>query len=453
MSSHLIFIAINFVTLLASISSSAISVAYPNIISSFDASLVLAGWVLSIHQLTSMGAMVLVGKISEVFGRKNTFLACVFFFILGSGLCSLAPDIYLLIFFRFLQGIGAGGIVPSAIGIVADQFSKSRQTAIGISLSIYPIGGIVGPNLGGWLTTAFGWRSIFWFNVPFAIGACIPVMLLLKSDPGYKSKIDWIGASLFIISIFAVMTGLSETGSSSITRSWLFVGLLFAVSIIFMIFFLRHEVRTEEPIVDLVFLRNKPFVAANVYNFFFGACAIGFSSFLPLFVVSVYNMSIVQASLVLTARSIGILITATASSFFLVRWGYHLPILIGTVAIAVSFFLMGLEPLSVNNTGAQAGVVALLSAIVLLEGVGSGIAVPAASNACIDLMPKRAASITGLRGMFRQSGGTITIAVISLLLQSIGIAKGFCIIFFGMSIILLAIIPFIFALPGRADQS
>jgi EmrB/QacA subfamily drug resistance transporter len=454
MSGYLIFIAVNLVQLLAAISTSAISVAFPNITSSFNTSLVMAGWVLSIYQLVVTGSMVLMGKVSDAFGRRNTLLVCLSLFIVGSLLCAIAPDIQLLILFRLIQGIGGGGFVPSTVGIVADQFPRSRQKAIGLSMSIFPIGGIIGPNLGGWLVTTLGWRSIFWFNVPFSIAACIAIALLLKSEQGHKSHIDLVGASLFIGSLFALMIGLSEIGNGSSKLSWLLVGILFAAGLILMVIFIRHEVKAKDPIIDLEFLRKKPFVAANVYNFIFGACIFGFSSFVPLYAVSVYGMSTLQSGLVLTSRSIGMILAATVSSFFLVRWGYRWPMLIGTVAIAISFLLMGAEPSHVGIMGTQLSGMALLSAVVLLSGLGMGVANPAANNACLDLMPHRAATISGIRGMFRHSGGAISIAIISLLLQHIGnMARGFYIVFLGMGIIILITIPFIFAMPSKTEQA
>src|SRR3990172_3515167 len=106
MSRYLIFIAANVVALLASITSSSISVAFPDITSSFDTSLVMAGWVLSIYQLVSVGSMVIMGKVSDVFGRRKIFLICLALFIAGSALSAVAPNVLLLIFFRLIQGIG-----------------------------------------------------------------------------------------------------------------------------------------------------------------------------------------------------------------------------------------------------------------------------------------------------------------------------------------------------------
>lgn len=153
MSKYLIFATVSLVLLLSSISSTAVAVAFPQITSSFSASLILAGWVLSIYQLAATAVMPIAGKASDAFGRKFTLMLCLSLFTLGSLLCTIAPNIELLIFSRFIQAIGGGGFFPSATGLVADEFPRSRQQSIGLLTSIFAIGQIIGPNLGGWMIT------------------------------------------------------------------------------------------------------------------------------------------------------------------------------------------------------------------------------------------------------------------------------------------------------------
>jgi len=451
MSAYLVFIVVNLVILLAGISGSAVSVAFPNLTVSLNTSLVLAGWVMSGYQLVAMASMVLMGKVSDAFGRRKTFLLCLSFFTVGSLFAALAPNVQLLILARIVQGIGGGGFIPSVVAIVADQFPHSRQKAIGLAMSIFPIGQVIGPNLGGWLVSAFGWRSIFWFNVPLGLAACIPIAMLLHSQKTRESHIDFTGAGLFTASLFALMIGISEIGSSNATLSWALVGLLFAASIVLMVMFIRHEMKAKDPIIDLVVLKRGPFVAANAYSFIYGVCAFGAAAFIPLYAVSVYNMSIFESGLVLAARSIGMILASFVASFLLMRWGYRWPMLLGTFALTISFALLGVEPSHVSILGAQFSNLTIVSIITLLSGLGMGIAAPAASNAGIDLMPQRVGTITGVRGMFRQAGGAINIAITTLLLEAIGdMSRGFHFIFLGMAAFILVTLPAIFGMPERA---
>ncbi len=451
MSRYFIFVAVSLSLLLSAISGTAISVAFPVLTSSFDASLVLAGWVLSIYQLVNTAAMPLAGKAGDIFGKKAIFVTCLILFTVGSLLCAVAPNIQLLIVSRFIQGMGGGGFMPIATGIVAEAFPKSRHQLIGFLTSILPIGQIIGPNVGGWLVSAFGWRSVFWFNVPLGIITLVISAFLLKPSVREKGHIDLTGAGLFTGSLFALLTGLSQMGSSSDSESTLSrtsSGLLLATGVALMFILIRHLRRAKDPIIDWQVLRQKPFLAANIYNLIFGACVFGILSFIPLYAVSVYGMSTIESGLILTPRSVGMMIASMVTSIFLVRWGYRRPIIVGTAMLVVSLFLLGIESGGIDLLGIQIGSTVLLIGIMFLSGVGMGVAAPAANNACIELMPNRIASISGVRGMFRNSGGAISIAVTSLLLHNIGdMARGFTIAFFGLAIVMLIVSPLIFAMP------
>ena len=108
----------------------------------------------------------LVGKLGEQFGQMRVFSSASFVFTLGSLLCGLAPNIYVLIACRVLQALGGGGFMPSATAIVAREFPETRSRMIGLFASIFPLGGILGPNLGGYIIQHFGWREVFLVNVP-----------------------------------------------------------------------------------------------------------------------------------------------------------------------------------------------------------------------------------------------------------------------------------------------
>ncbi len=458
MSSTLVFATVSLALMLSSISGTAIAVAFPVITSSFDAPLVQAGLILSIYQLVCTVAMPLAGKVSDVFGKKSIFMASILLFTIGSALCAMAPNVQLLIFFRFIQGIGAGAFFPVATGVVAEAFPERRQQFIGLITSIFQIGQIIGPNLGGFLVTSFGWRSVFWFNVPLGIVTFALSAFLLKFSARGEGHIDLVGAGFFTGSLFAILTGLSQVGSSGKSESgmpWVSAGILLVAGVALMSVLLRHIGRTKDPIIDWQVLREKPFLAANIYNFIFGACILTISSFIPLYCVSIYSVSTLGSGLILTPWAVGTMIASAVTSFFLVRCGYRRPMIAGTAILVASLLLLGIEPQDINILGVQLNSTALLIVITLLSGLGAGITLPAANNACIELMPDQVACITGVRGMFRQSGGAISIAITSLLLNNIGnMARGFTIAFFGLATVMVIASPLIFGMPkGPGDPT
>lgn len=452
MTAYLSFFTVSLALLLTGVSVTAISVAFPVITSSFGASLVQAGWILSIYQLVSTASLPLVGKLSDMFGKRLIFTTFLLLFTLGSFLCAIAPNIEMLIVFRVIQGIGSAAVFPIATVIVAETFPNKRQQFIGLISSIYPIGQIVGPNLGGWLVTAFGWRSVFWFNIPVGLVILVLAAIVLKTSGRNAGSIDLVGAGLFGGALFAILSGFSQMGGQN-ASSWLFSGVLLTAGVGLLFALGRHLSRVKDPIVDWQVLRARPFLAANIYNFIFGACYFGILSFVPLYAVSVYNMSTLNSGLILTPWSIGVMLSSAVTSLCLVRWSYRKPMLVGTAMVAVSLFLLCLEYQSISIIGIKLTTTVILIGILFIAGIGTGIGLPASNNACIELMPNRIASITAVRGMFRNSGGAISIAVISLWLSNVtSIARGFIIVFAGLAIIMLISSPLIFAMPKGPSE-
>jgi MFS family permease len=218
--------------------------------------------------------------------------------------------------------------------------------------------------------------------------------------------------------------------------------------------FVRWEKRAKEPIIDLDLLRRRPFLAANMYNILYGIAGLGVFSMVPLYAVSVYNMTVLQSGVLLTPRSVGMIVASTITSFSLVRWGYRRPILAGTVLVGACLAALAVQPHGISLFGLAVGVTPLLYLIIALCGVGHGMATPAANNACIELMPDKVATITGLRGMFRNLGSAIGIAGSTVVINSVhDVSRAYYFVFLAPVAILLLAIPFVFIMPASATVS
>jgi MFS family permease len=218
--------------------------------------------------------------------------------------------------------------------------------------------------------------------------------------------------------------------------------------------FMRHERRAKDPIIDAEVLKGKPFQAANYFNLMYGAAVLGIMAFIPLYATTVLGMSTLASGLILTPRSVGQMVSSFVTSMFLPRWGYRGPMLIGTILGILSLILLGLEITGMNIFNSSLSGPVLLGIFMFITGIGSGAVAPAANNACIELMPNRIATITGVRGMFRQSGSALSIAISSMVLQNFSdIGTGFRVVYFGLAVILIFSIPFIFAMPGSATDT
>jgi MFS family permease len=188
-------------------------------------------------------------------------------------------------------------------------------------------------------------------------------------------------------------------------------------------------------------------VAANIYNTIFGV-TVGALTFLPLYAVSVYGASTVDSGLIVTPRAALMFAGSFLSSLLLVRWGYRRPMIIGTGMMILTAFLLGFESRGLNIADYGLSGIAVTLVIVGLSGFGQGVSMPASNNACIELMPDRVSTITGVRQTFRNIGQALGIAVASIVLDNFGsLNRGFSFMFFGTALLAVVTIPCIFAMP------
>jgi EmrB/QacA subfamily drug resistance transporter len=447
---YLIFASVSLGLLMYTIDSTAVAVAFPLFMRELHTNVLWAGWTISIYYIGVTIAMPLAGNLSDTFGRKRVFLISLIFFTGSSLACGLAPNIYMLIAFRFFQGIGGASFLPTASGIVSDHFPENRQTVIGLFSSIFSIGGIIGPNLGGWIVSRFSWRYIFYINLP--IGLClIALIMILLQDSKLLSRphVDVKGASLMSGAIILLMLGLNFIGESIAPRSLLLSAVLLALSFSLVLLFLNHEKKEARPILDLVLLRSRPFLAANLLNMILGAGFFGLFSFVPLYVTSVHKLSTLVSGMILTPRSLGVISASAITSFLLRRWGYRWPMVWGLAIASCATLLLAPGILLWGMTGMRWGVVEVLFFLMLACGISVGTINPAANNACIELMPEKVATIVGLRGMFRSVGGVLGISLITFILHmSPTPVSGFRITFITFGLTMMCSIPLVFLMPS-----
>ena len=451
---YVIFASAGLSLLMYAIDGSAVAVAFPNFMKEFGTNVLWAGWTISIYLVAITSVMPLSGKLSDSFGSKKVFLSSLILFTGSSLACGFAPNIYTLIAFRFLQGVGGASFIPTATAIVSDQFPESRQSVVGLTASIFPIGGIVGPNLGGWIISRYSWRYIFYINLPIGI-LLIGLILLLLKDSKVLSRphIDFVGASFFFGGILFLMIGLNLIGQNLSVGVFLLTALAWGISAGFVFLFLRHEKRDPSPILDIALLKSRPFLAANLYNTVVGVAVFGIFNIIPYYATSMLKLSTMVSGMILTPCAVGNICTAVVVSFNLRRWGYRWPMVLGLIVISLTTFLLDQGFLLLTVIGIQRGIVQTVIFIVMLYGIGMGFIFPSSNNACIELMPDKVATITGLRGMFRSIGGALGISLITVILHlSSTPANGFRTVFLSFGLGLLFAIPLAFLMPtGRKD--
>jgi EmrB/QacA subfamily drug resistance transporter len=257
-----------------------VNVALPAIQHDLQASLSGLQWIIDAYTLVIASLLMLSGSMSDRFGRRRVFQIGLTLFVAGSLLCSLAHTIDQLVAYRALQGLGASMLNPVALSIVANVFTepRARAKAVGVWGAVAGLALALGPLLGGALTQAVGWRSIFWINVPIGIAAVILAAVYVPESKAAQARaFDPVGQALVFVGLttltYAVIEGPHAGWSSSLIR-----GLFTAAGAAF-VGFLLYEPRCNDPLVDLRFFRSVPFSCATILGL---SAFSSFSAFLFL---------------------------------------------------------------------------------------------------------------------------------------------------------------------------
>jgi EmrB/QacA subfamily drug resistance transporter len=439
----LIFAIVSIGLFMASIDQTIVATALPAIQRELHTQINWSGWTITIYALGQVVAMPMAGKISDMYGRKRVFLISAAVFTASSLCCGFAGNIYLLLLPRAIQALGGGAFMPSATGIVSDHFGRERDRAVGMFTSILPVGGIIGPVVGGVFVSYWSWRGIFLVNVPIGIALIILVAKFIPANSArVASRIDVRGIALLAAAILAAMFGVTYLGSGRIPLYSPVFLISEAIAAAAGWMFIRHSRRYAAPFVPYRLLRGRGFGVMNVINLFYGAAALGFAALVPLYAQQRYGIQPLGAGTLLTARAIGMISVAGVAVMALRRTGYRLPMIAGFVILAGGLFMM--------SSGPALSPYAWLAIAAGVTGCGMGLSVPASNNASLQLAPDQVAAIAGLRGMFRQSGAIVAVSVTTAIIarsSDPGIMQAR--VFVVVACLMVAILPLVWLVPDH----
>ncbi|MGM0837475.1 MAG: MDR family MFS transporter [Bacillota bacterium] len=337
--------AIMLAMFMAAVEATIVSTAMPAIAADLGG-FSLYSWVFSSYLLMNAVTVLIYGKLSDLFGRKPILIFGIVVFLIGSILCGMAGSIEMLIVFRFIQGFGAGAVMPIASTIVGDMYTKEERAKIqGYLSSVWGISAILGPAIGGLLVQYVSWRFVFWVNVPLGILAIIGLLLYLHEGiEKKKHSIDYAGAGLLFVSVSSLMYVLVEGG---VRYEWTSIPILFLISIFVITFvlFIIQENRAVDPMMPFDIWKERSILIANSTSLTTGVMLIGISSFLPAFVQGVMERPPIVAGFTLTTMSIGWPIAAMIAGRVLLKIGFRTTSIIGGVALILgSIIFMTLSP-------------------------------------------------------------------------------------------------------------
>jgi EmrB/QacA subfamily drug resistance transporter len=391
--------------LVVSMDATIVNVALPSIRRDLSASTTGLQWVVDAYTLVVSSLLILSGSLGDRIGRRRTFQTGMVIFTVASVLCSLAPGLGALIAFRMLQALGGSMLNPVAMSIITNTFvePRARARAIGVWGAVVGISMALGPLVGGGLTQAIGWRSVFWINLPIGgLAILLAQRFIPESKAPHARRIDPVGQLLVSAGFASIIYSVIE-GSR---RGWTSPAILglFALSAVALVGLLAYEPRRREPLLDLRFFSSIPFSGATLIAvFMFGAFSgFGFLNALylqevrgvPAFLTGLYTLPLALATIVcspISGRLIGrhgtrpsLLMSGTAitaSALLLTRLGAETPFAQLIVAYVIFGVGFGLVNAPITNTAvsgmprAQAGLAAAIASTSRLFGASLGVAV------------------------------------------------------------------------------
>lgn len=412
----LILLSASLATFMSALDGTIVNIALPTISESFDLTSSSVAWVSTIYLLVMAGCLLIIGKISDVVGFKKIFLIGFILFTIGSFTCGFLPDFTghfsTLLASRVLQALG-GAMMTVIAPAMLSYYMPGDRRAKGMSLVVLfaAVGMALGPTLGGYLTEYLSWHWIFFINVPIGIFAVILGYVAIPKSDSAKTSLkgfDNMGAILVFVGLAALLFTFSE-GVSLGWSSWpILVSSVLAV--LGLGGFLWRELRYADPLLDLRLFKSRSFVVLNVVFALIFFTFAGANYLLPFYLEHVHGYSVAFSGLVITAMSVGMMVTGIVSGVIYAKLKGKIRYLVmaGVALIAVGFFfLTHLTPVT--------GLGVIVSALALI-GLGLGLTTTPLTTLIMNAAPaSKQGMVSSLTGLERFAPMTIGVAVYNII--------------------------------------
>jgi MFS transporter, DHA2 family, multidrug resistance protein len=413
-SKWLIAVAVMLATIMEVLDTTIANVALLHIRGSLSAGVDEAAWVLTSYIVANAIVIPLTGWCGAYFGRKRFFNFSILLFVGSSLMAGASPNLETLIFFRILQGLGGGALMPMSQAILMETFPPEEQA---VAMSVWGLGmmlgPVMGPILGGWIIDNYSWRWIFYINVPVGLFASTMVTIFVH-DPAYIRRgiktIDWWGLSYLVIGISSMQVMLDKGERLDWFSSHLIVTLTVIGGIGLMLFVI-HEMRTNEPIVDLRVLNNRTFAVGTVFTTIIMFGMYGTYILIPLYCQQISGYTPLLAGLVLSIQSFGTLLSIILAGRLFNKFDPRILVALGCLLAGVGSWKMAefypqIDFWNIAGPG-------------ILRGAGSGlIFIPMTTLSLGAVRKEQMGTASGLFNMVRTIGGSIGIAVLVAMLSS-----------------------------------
>jgi DHA2 family multidrug resistance protein len=400
---------------MAILDSTVVAVAQGTFVTEFKTTQAVVSWTVAGYMLAFATVIPITGWAADRFGTKRLFIGSVLFFMLGSLLCAIAPNIMLLIIFRVIQGAGGGMLMPLSFVILTHEAGPKRVGRLmaigGIPILLGPIGG---PILGGWLVGAYGWEWIFLINLPIGLIALVLAAITFPKDrPAPAEALDIVSVLLLPPGVTLFLAGISSIPAAGTVADHrvlvpTITGLVLVAAFVF------HSFRTDHPLIDLRLFQNRVVTHANLALLVFGAPFVGVGLLIPSYFQLVMQQTPMQSGMHLVPVGLGAVLTMPLAGVFMDKHGPGKIVLIGlpTMAVGLGIFTYGVATQAAYNPTLLIGLAVM--------GLGIGCTTTPLSAAVLQsLAPHQVARGTTLVTVNQQVSGSIGAALMAVVLTNL----------------------------------
>lgn len=385
----------------------AVNIALPDMAGELGLNAMMMGWVTMSFLLASVAVLLPLGKIADIAGRKKLFILGNIIVTIASVCCAVSPNAPLLIASRLVQGFGGAMMFGTGTAMITSAFPPhQRGRALGINVSAVYLGLTLAPLLGGFLTDLFGWRSIFWLNVPFGMFVIPATLYAIKTEwrDAKGETFDYRGSAIYILSISMLMYGFSKLPDPAAV-------VLTLVGLAGMVFFIASEFKVKSPIMDMrLFTLNKTFAFSNLAALINYAATYAVTFLLSLYLQYVRGLKPSDAGMLLVMQPILMTVVATFSGRMSDKIDPRILSSTGMGIIVIGLAMLAFIGESTSNT------FIVISLVIL--GAGFGLFSSPNTNAVMSSVEKRYLGVASATiSTMRLAGQMMSMAIATLTLH------------------------------------